>query len=229
MSQTKLSLKLMVDTNAKKVLFAEVGKDFVDFLFHIMLLPVGTIVKLLNVDGMVGSLGSLYKSIESLNSDYFLTNLDKDAVLKPVSSVSVPLLSLNDTPSCPSTLKFYQCNSYENCSYITDQKGTACHSCGNAMSQQVSWINRAGNVGVKASSSGTGGYVKGMTTYMVMDNLEVKPMSAISGITLINKFNVRDVSALVEKEVEVSLKEGLAMLKASLETNAVLTTVFIGK
>ncbi|KAL9231414.1 hypothetical protein vseg_006646 [Gypsophila vaccaria] len=227
MTETKVKLKLLVDTDAKKVLFAEVGKYFVDFLFHIMSLPVGTIVKLLNVNNMVGSLGALYKSIETLSSDYFQASLYKDAVLKPVSSVSVPLLSLNDS-NLPSALKFYRCSACD-CLYITDHKGTTCHNCGNLMSREVTWINRASTVGVAALSSSTIGYVKGVVTYMVMDNLEVKPMSTISGITLINKFNVKDVSALVEKEVEVGLKEGLAMLKASLETNAVLTTVFFGK
>lgn len=47
--ETKVSLKLLVDTEGKKVLFAEASKDFVDFLFHIMELPLGTVVKLVKV------------------------------------------------------------------------------------------------------------------------------------------------------------------------------------
>ncbi|THG00362.1 hypothetical protein TEA_000552 [Camellia sinensis var. sinensis] len=42
MSSSKVSLKLLIDTKAHKVLFAEAGKDFVDFLFNILSLPVGT-------------------------------------------------------------------------------------------------------------------------------------------------------------------------------------------
>lgn len=45
----------------------------------------------------------------------------------------------------------------------------------------------------------TGGYVKDVVTYMVMDNLVVKPMSTISTITLINNFVVNDLSQLEEK------------------------------
>ncbi|XP_074289600.1 uncharacterized protein LOC141614754 [Silene latifolia] len=207
-TKVRLSVKLLVDKQTKRVLFAEAGKDFVDFLFHIMSLPVGTVVKLLNANNMVGSLGSLYKSIESLSLDYFEPNLAKDAVLKPKIAVNVPLLALNESPSTSSTStkKTYRCSSQYSrpvpCdNYITDSAST-------------------GDVG--------GGYVKGVVTYMVMDNLEVKPMSTISGITIINKFHVKDVSTLTEKVVDVGLKEGLAMLKASFETNAVLTTVFIG-
>ncbi|KAH0706596.1 hypothetical protein KY285_011114 [Solanum tuberosum] len=33
---TKLSMKLLIDTKTDKVLFAEADKDCVDFLFHIL-------------------------------------------------------------------------------------------------------------------------------------------------------------------------------------------------
>ncbi|XVE69085.1 hypothetical protein DITRI_Ditri09bG0121800 [Diplodiscus trichospermus] len=81
MAATKL--KLLVDVRGQRVLFAEAGKDFVDFLFNIMSLPVGTVVRLLNKEGMVGSLGSLYESIEKLNDVYMQPFHDKDTLLKP--------------------------------------------------------------------------------------------------------------------------------------------------
>lgn len=46
-----------------------------------------------------------------------------------------------------------------------------------------------------------GGFVLGLVTYMVINNLEVMPMSTISAVTLLNKFNVKDMSALKEKVV----------------------------
>ena len=66
MAATKVSLKLLVDVRGQRVLFVEAGKDYVDFLFNIMYLPVGTVVRLLNKEDMAGSLGSLYESIEKL-------------------------------------------------------------------------------------------------------------------------------------------------------------------
>ena len=42
-----VSLKLLVDSEGQRVLVAEASKDFVDFLFYIMVLPVGTIAELL--------------------------------------------------------------------------------------------------------------------------------------------------------------------------------------
>ena len=52
-----------------------------------------------------------------------------------------------------------------------------------------------------------GGYVKGVVTYVVMDDLVVKPMSTTSNITLLQKFNVREISALEERVVHLGMDE----------------------
>ncbi|CAL2248380.1 unnamed protein product [Prunus armeniaca] len=82
-SNCVVSLKLLIDTKRQKVLFAEAGKDFVDFLFTLLSLPLGTIIRLLSKDEMVGSLGRLYGSLETLSDIYMQPNLNKDTLLKP--------------------------------------------------------------------------------------------------------------------------------------------------
>lgn len=62
-----VSVKLLIDTKGKRVLFAEAGKDFVDFLFHILSLPVGTVIRLLRDQENIGSLANLYESIENMS------------------------------------------------------------------------------------------------------------------------------------------------------------------
>ncbi|KAJ0103575.1 hypothetical protein Patl1_06258 [Pistacia atlantica] len=86
------------------------------------------------------------------------------------------------------------------------------------MSKEIHYVSP--DMEITADAAGEGGFVKGVVDYMVMDDLEVMPMSTISGITLLNKFNVKDVDALAER--------GLKLLKASLECNSVLTSVFNG-
>ncbi|KAI5346317.1 hypothetical protein L3X38_014196 [Prunus dulcis] len=95
------------------------------------------------------------------------------------------------------------------------------------MSTQVTYVCPQASSTV-AATSGEGGYVKGVVTYMIMDNLEVKPMSTISSIAMLNQFNVKEVGALEEKVVYLGMDEGLKLLKASLETSTVLTNVFLG-
>lgn len=47
-SASPVSLKLLIDKKHKKVLFAEAGKDFVDFLFTLLSLPVSIVIGLLS-------------------------------------------------------------------------------------------------------------------------------------------------------------------------------------
>ena len=49
--------------------------------------------------------------------------------------------------------------------------------------------------------------MKGVVTYMVMDDLTVEPMSTISSIALLNRFNVKDVGALEEKTIKIGMDE----------------------
>ncbi|KAM3374719.1 hypothetical protein P3S68_013433 [Capsicum galapagoense] len=59
-----------------------------------------------------------------------------------------------------------------------------------------------------------------------MDDLVVKPMSAVSSITsLKNFFNVNDFGALQEQVVQFGREEALEILKASFESKTVLTSI----
>ncbi|TVU34378.1 hypothetical protein EJB05_16210, partial [Eragrostis curvula] len=69
MASSKISLKLLVDTKSKKVLFAEAGKEIVDFVFSLLTLPIGAVVKLISAGTMQGSIGRLYQSAVSFTRD----------------------------------------------------------------------------------------------------------------------------------------------------------------
>ncbi|XP_057781856.1 uncharacterized protein LOC131000105 [Salvia miltiorrhiza] len=215
-----VSMKLLVDTQAKRVLFAEAGKDCIDFLFQILSLPVATVIGLLRDESMAGSWPNLYKSLMDLSDGYIQPNQSKDAFLKPVapvSSSSMPLLALNDAQI---QKKFYDC---EKCNgYFTDDPRAVCPACNELMTSDLEYVAPPA-VPVAAES---GGLVKGVITYMVMDDLEVKPMSTISSIALLNKFNVKDVGALEEKVVTLGMTEALMLLKYSHQSKNVLTHVF---
>lgn len=229
---TTVSLKLLIDPVSHKVLFAEAGKDFVDFLFNIMALPVGTIIRLLSKQEMVGCLGNLYESIEKLSDTYILSTANKEALMKPMvannSSNYVPLLMPN-TESSTSNTDLYRCgyNYGSNCrTYVSEYPNSTCPRCNNVMNQKATFVNPPA---MAQSSSSEGGYVKGVVTYMVMDDLVVSPMSTISSITLLSKFNITNVGVLQEKVIDMGMDEGVKLLSASMQSNAVLTAVFLGK
>jgi hypothetical protein len=218
---TTLSMKLLVDTKGHRVLFAEAGKDVVDFLFSLLALPIGTAVKLLGEESMVGSAGDLYGSVDRLDDTYVQPGAAKDALLHPVMAPS-PVAASNTallglaapTPTPPAPAKrFYRCSagSYTSCrDHVTDSYGTRCPQCSYPMVTECKLASPPA-VSVTAAKADTAvvaqGFVRGVVTYTVMDSLAVSPMSAISSITLLNTFAVTDLSALQEKTVQIGYKE----------------------
>ncbi|OMP02634.1 hypothetical protein COLO4_10952 [Corchorus olitorius] len=224
MAAETVSLKLLVDPRSQKVLFAEGGKDFVDFLFNILSLPLGTVLSLLSKKEMVGCLRNLYESIETLGDDYMQKTANKDTLLKPVVVSSyasnVPHLLPNMQSSTSqnqskTSNNLYRCSSDYNCP-----------ACGECMDLPVTFVDPATTVN---TATNEGGYVKGIVTYMVMDDLVVRPMSTISSITLMNKFNIKDIGVLQEKVIDMGMDQGVKLLKAALQSKTVLTDVFLGK
>ncbi|XP_056169055.1 uncharacterized protein LOC115662783 [Syzygium oleosum] len=238
MASGRVNLKLLVHKNYRKVLFAEGGKDFIDFLFHILALPVGTVIRLLEKTGMVGSLGNLYSSVQKLD-DVYIESSKKDILLKPKAPACVseiPLI-LPETSSDSTPTAYYRCPSRSrgSClSYVAEDPSANCPHCNCSMNQAVTLVkSQAGNPTAAAEpaavSNSKGGFVQGVVTYMVMDDLEVKPMSTISSITLFNEFNVKEIGLLEEKVVSLGIDEGIRLLKASFHSKKVLTDVFLGE
>ncbi|KAI4987151.1 hypothetical protein ZWY2020_019951 [Hordeum vulgare] len=99
---TALSMKLLIETKARRVLFAEASKVVVDFLFSLLALPVGTAVKLLGNDAMVGCVGSLYGSVERLDGTTQPSppgRCHPPSVLSPTASSKSSLLGFPAPPS----------------------------------------------------------------------------------------------------------------------------------
>ncbi|WCJ19526.1 hypothetical protein M5689_001812 [Euphorbia peplus] len=225
---SNVKLKLLIDKKNQKVLFAEASKDFVDFLFSLMSLPLGKCVNLLTKNKMVGCIGNLYDSIESLSQTYIQSSQNVESILNPKSpmvSFQNSLLLCNDQ----FVKEVYQCNSKH--PYVSYASNTRCPSCTYVMAIKLQFVesgpgSAAGGPSQVVSSS-NGGFVEGVVTYMVMDNLEVKAMSTISSIALMNTFNIKDLGSLEEKVVSVGVEEGLRILQVSLQSKDVLTTVFL--
>ncbi|PNX79651.1 hypothetical protein L195_g035638 [Trifolium pratense] len=242
-STTKMSLKLLIDTKNDKVLFAEASKAVIDFLFNLLCLPIGTVVKLLTTNGMVGSLGNLYQSVENLNQNYIQPNQTKDVLLNPTAQSSSTheidgflthmynsdshSNSDNDDDDDEGT-KLYMCPT-KCCFQVAYDKSTRCCRCSRCMNYEVSYVGNRKVGDEKKAWNVKSGFVKDVITFMVMDDLVIQPMSTISSITLLNNFNVKEIGTLQEKVVELGMDEGIKLLKASLQSKRVLTSVFLKK
>ncbi|KAI9193927.1 hypothetical protein LWI28_001432 [Acer negundo] len=238
----EITLKLLIDSNTDKVVFAEAKKDFLDYLFGLLQVPVGSIMGNLLVNKMesAGSMARVYKSVIDLESSYLLTNLSRDLLLCPEmssssTSIAIPPLlksfvfskkkSENDTrrdsyasPSTFGAAPSATSYSFANSSPFFGASSSAPSLFGSSVLSSTSTV---------ASPSKQDGFVRGMTQYMVMDDLTVKPSSPISSITLLNTIGVKDFSCLVEKIVTINFNKGLELVKTSFVSKTVLSDVFV--
>ncbi|CAL4903213.1 unnamed protein product [Urochloa decumbens] len=223
----KISLKLLVETRSKRVLFAEAGKEFVDFVFSLLTLQIGAVAKLVSAGTMHGSVGRLYKSVDHMGASYLQPGADKSELLQPgvLHPDARELLLL---PRRPRRIRS------RGGSEAAAAQVQAVHGMATEMAFVLPSAPAAAGAGAKVGGGGaageeSGGYVKGLVTYMVTDGLEVTPMSAISSITLINKFSVGNDVELAKKYVSVGMDEGLGLLRAALSSDTVLSDVFLAR
>ncbi|TKY50648.1 hypothetical protein E2542_SST22152 [Spatholobus suberectus] len=178
---------------------------------------------------MVGSLGKLYESVENLDESYMQPNQRKDVLLQPRAPISsaqistlLPSNSDDDRPNFNLRSIFYNCPYHH--AYVTCDNQTRCQYCMYTMSTEMRFV---GNKPVEGIFPKVSGFVKEAETYMVMDDLAIQPMSNISSIMLLNKFEIKEFGVLQEKVVELGMTKGVNLLKASLESKMVLTNVFL--
>ncbi|XP_010274554.1 PREDICTED: uncharacterized protein LOC104609852 isoform X2 [Nelumbo nucifera] len=225
---TEMSLKLLVDMNSKRVLFAEAEKEIVDFLFSLLIMPMGTIVRLLSPHhASAGCFGNLYNSVQNLGDMYLQPNTDKAPLLQPKIAYSplttgvqrqdtLPLLLLQDaeseqskSTSPPQRVKYYR-NSARICGHLSNVAGTRC-PCGWDMNMELQLIEP------KTVAAGARGYVKELVTYMITDDLVVTPMSTISSITLLSRLGVKGICNLEEVSVKLDKEQMFSLWRELLK------------
>ncbi|XP_047331670.1 uncharacterized protein LOC124935270 [Impatiens glandulifera] len=189
---SNMSMKLIFHKERNKVLYAEVGKDVLNFLFYILTVLVTTITKIFSnyKKGMVGCLFNFYKCFENLNNIYIQPDKKKDEILNPSPSFLQECLLLPNPIQTGTyvNVNLYKCSDCENAKYSGENE-------------------------------------PGLVAYFVMDDLEIKPMSTISSISLLSQFNVKDVGDLQEMVVVLGINEGFKILEASIKGKEVLTSL----
>ena len=85
--EVRLPVKFIVNKDKTKVLFAEAGHDFTDALLSFLVLPLGTIMKILKKHKapVIGSLSTLYNGLVNLDTFHFSTEDAKNLLLNPKS------------------------------------------------------------------------------------------------------------------------------------------------
>lgn len=176
-TEETISLKLIINSVNNTVLYAEAASDFVDLLCSFLTFPIGFLFQKNVHFPFNGCMDNVYKSINNLEVELFKSPMMKETLLEsklaPGLAQLKKVISIEDTtnPTCPDLICHY--------------KAEKCN------------INSKSCYGEPVIAKG---FVKGPSSFMIMDNLAVMPLSSISGLCLIETMQI-PFDKIVEKEI----------------------------
>ncbi|KAK1385912.1 Protein kinase domain-containing protein [Heracleum sosnowskyi] len=202
-TEETISLKLIINSVNNKVLYAEAANDFVNLLCSFLTFPIGFLFqKNLNLP-FSGCMDNVYKSINTIEAELFKSVMMKDTLLEsklaPGLAQLKKVISIEDAtnPTCRDLISHYK----------AERRYAKSWSC----SGETVIAN---------------GFIKGPSSFMIMDNLAVMPLSSISGLRLIETMQI-PFDKIVEKEVVMGENEAIRLFAASLVAENALTDVFL--
>lgn len=96
-SAKTMKITAMVHKSNHKVLFAQAEKDFIEFLFSLLTIPLGQVESLLGMNSSLGSIDNLYRSLASFNWEKCLrTENTKTTLLVPKLPPKHQIFSLTE-------------------------------------------------------------------------------------------------------------------------------------
>ncbi|KAH7667757.1 hypothetical protein IHE45_12G080500 [Dioscorea alata] len=222
--EKKLTLKLLINKESGRVVFAECGKDFVEILLSFLTLPLGTVIRLLDKQSSLGCMDALYENVEKLDLKCLQTEACKSMLLCPRSVAERHCKHLKIKVDNLDPKRLYLCLKWDCVARVHKLFSSVADArcpCGSPMDKFALLC--------KKEASGDGGFVRGeRARFLVSDDLHVSLASMASSLSLLQEFGIQDVSLLQEREVSVGRPEILRLLKASLISRTPLSNVFMG-
>ncbi|ESW12418.1 hypothetical protein PHAVU_008G110700 [Phaseolus vulgaris] len=217
----RIVVRALVRKSNKKIMFTGAEEDFADFLFSFLTLPLGGVLHMLEGNSSLGCIDKLHKSISELSPDRYLRSQRLKEELANPKCATQFTISGQILPIGEVSLPVYYCNTFFD--------GVR-HTFALSTSTRTPYYDYDKNVRLEIldGKSSIGdfwigkGFAKGPSTFMVTDDLVVTPMSSISAVSYLNRSQV-PLSDLEERVISVGVKEGLAILKASLTSTSALS------
>ncbi|GMN23905.1 hypothetical protein TIFTF001_000320 [Ficus carica] len=215
-------VKLYVSKSKKMVCYAEAKTDFVNLIFSFLTIPLGHVVKHVNNDGSFkGCINRFYKSVQDLDEQCFNSSAHKEILVcprvAPGFSYENSLLGIKEAapPAC-----YYF--SHRQDRYLLSS--TKCHR----RSYEVGPIQMTAMFSKSHDKDGEsrGGFLKEPNWFTVTDNLVIKPITAMSVLSVLNELKV-PFSDIKERTVHVGKQEALRLLLSSFVSESALTNAFI--
>lgn len=203
----RVSIRVLVDKEKNKVVYAEAGNDFVDVLFSFLTFPLGTVVRFMAKETDIeavefGSLNSLYQSVVDLDEQYLWTHTCKEMLLKPRNSMEAYCRNLKLNIDDTEPLQYYICDC-EDCT--CDHPSVKCLT---TFKNQKSQCGKPMNKLISPYSSATeNGFVVETATFIITDDLHVRPNNIGTGVSLLRMNGINNIESTEEKTILVGKPE----------------------
>lgn len=199
----KLSLRLVIDEEKSRVVFAEAGKDFVEVLCSLLTLPMGTVVRLLEKhqnpqSSIVGCFHNLYKSVSDMDVDNFETRAYKDLLLYPRSIKETHCRKLKLNVDDSEATKIFCCYS-QWCPEYSNFNNLRC-SCGNLMTRETE---------IEVEEEFDGVFLSWRTSFIITDDLKVSLNSIGLVLNVLNGCGYAGFDKLQERLIDIGSEEVL--------------------
>ncbi|KAL3845127.1 hypothetical protein ACJIZ3_002530 [Penstemon smallii] len=195
--EVKFRMKVLINKEKNKVLFAEVDHDLADILISFLTLPLGTMVRLLSEHygdeaPVIGSLNTLYKGLVDLDRSSFCTKLGKQMLIKPKNPFEDDLVKLKVNIDDTEPTMYFTC---EVCSWnrlkpvinYSMYDGTTKCACGKLMSSIFQ-----GSKSVEAA----GGFTTETASFIITDDLQIAAATTTTTTTTSKNMTVK---AIIQK------------------------------
>ncbi|VYS69132.1 unnamed protein product [Arabidopsis thaliana] len=232
-----IKLKLLIDEEKNKVVFVEAGKDFVDLLFSFFTLPMGTIVRLLEMYKKsqkiaIGCFSNIYASVVSMGIEHFLTEACKQMLLYPGSLNHEKCRNLKLRVDDSEATKYFVCPKFverEQCTESYSNFNTSRCSCGVLMNE-VTQLDGRGGLASAGNGVEGGVFVRSdHTSFMITDDLKVEITSVRLTLNVLKDLGYVDCEKLDEKIHDVNLEEVPTLLECLSTSDNPLTDTFLKK
>lgn len=200
----KISLKLMICKSSRKVCYAEAGEDFVNFLLSFLTLPLGFIVKQIQMDSsssLTGCIDKLYKSVQDLDEQHLVSSYHKEMLLNPKL---VPGFGYENSLLGIEKASYYRLGSV--LTTTDDRKLSASFSSVDKKTFSFSPMRVVDSKSQHNEDTIAQGFLQGPAKFIVTDSLVIKPQSAIFVLSFLNSLHVQ-YSDIEERIVYVGKEE----------------------
>ncbi|KAL9164824.1 hypothetical protein ABFS82_06G129100 [Erythranthe guttata] len=234
----EFSLKVLINKEKNKVLFAEVDSDFAEVVLSFLTLPLGKIVRVLKkhygdkdatTPFNIGSLTTLYDGLSNLDGINLRSTFRKSMLLNPVSSFQGECRKLKLDISDPLTARYFSCPDW-NCTHRWSSKvamrgdTTVTCLCGKTKNKSV-YLDES-----ETSLHGSGGvFTIKTTSFLISDDLRMVPNLAVGFVQTLGNLGITDTKGAELRNVTFGFNEVMDLLKGSLTSRTPLTDLILNK